>query len=343
MSASSMTFVAFIGVHSWERYTRRPHVDPLKHQGTLIVCEAPVVIRPQSFRILFRSLFRSSIRQYHGVTIIKPLAIVPAQWVMRWPWLSHLYFAHLRHVLRAVKPKDSLQVHMLFSSHQHFYKRFLAADVYTLDYNDKFDLYPNLTEGRRAIVRENERAILKAVDVVFATSWALKRNALNYNNSVCWLPNCVEDHFDAKFFVPDEVQRLKKPVIGFVGHINEWLNLAWIEWMAHRHPEWMFVFIGRLPKNWSSEADQSVFHRLQSLNNIEFWGEKAYQDLYSYIRHFHVATIWYSCDEFKRYVHPNKLYMYLSAGVPIVSTDFFPEARRIFGELVSFARTKRGV
>ncbi|HPU35822.1 MAG TPA: glycosyltransferase, partial [Bacillota bacterium] len=97
---------------------------------------------------------------------------------------------------------------------------------------------------------------------------------------------------------------------------------------ARAHPDWTLVLIGPVDTETST---------LAGFPNIHLLGHRDYQLLPSYLKGFDAAVIPFRVNELTRGVNPVKLYEYLAAGKPVVSSDL-PEVRA-FGEMVALART----
>ena len=97
-----------------------------------------------------------------------------------------------------------------------------------------------------------------------------------------------------------------------------------------RAPQWQFVFVG------SAHFDQSIL-RLDALPNVHFVGVKPYDEAQRFVAHFDVALIPHLDNEMTRSMNPLKAYVYLAAGVPVVST---PIAN--LGELADFVTVAEG-
>jgi glycosyltransferase involved in cell wall biosynthesis len=66
---------------------------------------------------------------------------------------------------------------------------------------------------------------------------------------------------------------------------------------------------------------------LERLPNVKLLGRKPYESLPSYLKGFDVGIIPFKLNELTRNVNPIKLREYLSAGLPVISTDM-PEVAR---------------
>jgi len=338
-------FICVTGVDQWQTYTRRPHLEPLKSYGRMIVFEAPVTFGRFSLFEVLRHLFFSKhrIRRHEdNLIVIKPVSLVPLRLAGVSRFLRRIHLASMKAYVERYADKNAIRVLILVKAYHHLYVKEFGEQVTTMDYNDKFDLYPRLFGKRKVIVRNNEASILKKADIIFATASMLKREAERYNANAHWLPNCIESNFTKKTFKPSELESIKGPIIGHVGNINSWLDLKLINFLAERNPDFSFVFVGDTESASEEFKGSEDFKRTLNRPNIHYLGRKEYSDLYSYIKAFDVCCIYYNVDEFKKYVHPNKFYMYMSAGRPVVTTDFLPEAKSFFGELISIAKTYEG-
>jgi glycosyltransferase involved in cell wall biosynthesis len=97
---------------------------------------------------------------------------------------------------------------------------------------------------------------------------------------------------------------------------------------ARIHPEWTFVLIGPV------DTDVSL---LSSLPNVLLTGRRPYSELPAYLGSFDIAVIPFKINSLTTGVNPVKLYEYLAAGRPVVSSDL-PEVR-VFRPQVAIANS----
>ena len=181
-----------------------------------------------------------------------------------------------------------------------------------------------------------ERRLLDRVDAVFAINHALADAKRAACPDTFVSPHGV-DHavfaraLDPATEVPADLAAIPGPRIGFYGTLREWVDLELIVHVARAHPEWSIVLIGQ------QLSDLSPLH---GLANVHLLGQRRHDELPAYCRGFDVGIIPYRLDERMKFVNPLKLREYLSAGLPVVSTDV-PEVARL-GRLCHVARDRDG-
>lgn len=178
---------------------------------------------------------------------------------------------------------------------------------------DEWSLFSYIDTERTALA---ERELCRRVDIVFAVCHALAESKRALNPETHLSTHGVDRQMFARALdddtpVPEDIARLPRPVIGFYGTIQDWVDTALLARLAERHPEWSIALIGGV------HVDVSALRRL---DNVHFLGRKPHAELPGYCKGFDVALIPYVIDERMTYVNPIKLREYLSAGVPVVST-----------------------
>jgi glycosyltransferase involved in cell wall biosynthesis len=162
-----------------------------------------------------------------------------------------------------------------------------------------------------------ERELCRRADVVFTTSRPLLESKRVYNPETHLALHGVDHAHFARALapdtvVPDDIARLPRPVLGFIGLIEDWVDLELIAYLAARRPDWSIALIGR------SKVDTS---RLANHPNVHLLGRRPYASLPAYCKGFDVSLIPFAVNELTRNVNPIKLREYLSAGLACVSTD----------------------
>ena len=110
------------------------------------------------------------------------------------------------------------------------------------------------------------------------------------------------------------MQDIKGPIIGFIGVIQEWVDLELIYKIAEENPGWSVVMVGPVGAGVN-------LHRLKSLPNVYFTGAKKPEELPKYIRAFDVCINPFRPCRLTENVSPLKFYEYLATGKPVVTVD----------------------
>jgi glycosyltransferase involved in cell wall biosynthesis len=166
-----------------------------------------------------------------------------------------------------------------------------------------------------------EQALCKKVDLVFTTSRPLRERKAVFNDETHLASHGVDHaHFatavDEGTPVATELRYLARPIVGFFGLIESWIDVGLLVHLAESRPDWSIVLIGR------AAADVS---RLRRYPNVSLLGRRPYSELPSYAKGFDVAVCPFVMNELTRCINPIKLREYLSAGLPVVATAI-PEA-----------------
>lgn len=174
--------------------------------------------------------------------------------------------------------------------------------------------FPSSTSRRRAII-ESYGETLQRVDLVLANCEAAKTAFKEFRADIAVLPNAAEPHFpqvsDEK---PEPLAMLPGPIIGYVGNLRDRVDVNLLERLALHDSRWQIVLIG------SAHRDPEVL-RVRKFPNVHFLGVVPYDDLPNYIGHFDVAVMPHLDNEISKAMNPLKLFVYASAGVPIVTTN----------------------
>jgi glycosyltransferase involved in cell wall biosynthesis len=126
--------------------------------------------------------------------------------------------------------------------------------------------------------------------------------------------------------------RLQGPIAGFVGHINDRIDVAFLEAIASTGIG--LLLIG--PRGKSTETEQWI--RLLNLPNVQWVGPKPFLDLPSYYQSIDVGIVPYNDCAFNIGSFPLKTLEYLASGLPVVSTNL-PASRWLDTKLITIADT----
>ena len=167
------------------------------------------------------------------------------------------------------------------------------------------------------LAAETERRLLKKVHIALTTASSLYESKRHLVRE-CYLvrngvtPERFRPALENRLPLPDDIQTISHPRIGFVGVIAEWVDIDLLVHVASMRPQWSFVLVGPIKKS-IALSDLPL--------NVHLLGPKPYDMVPAYLQGIDVAIIPFERTEFiTRYVNPIKLYEYLAAGKPIVTT-----------------------
>lgn len=187
------------------------------------------------------------------------------------------------------------------------------------------------------LIRRRETELLKKIDLVFATSDNLHRKQSALNKNCFFIPNGAEYSLFSKVVkddipLPPDIQKIKKPIIGYIGTFNaDRLEVEWLEHAA-THSDYSYVFIG---KEVNCSLDMTIF---KNFKNIYFLGFKEQSCLPGYLKAIDVCIMPYANSTNNLSVFPLKIFEYMAAGKPIVSRQI-NELRR-YGKYLSLVNNK---
>ena len=164
-----------------------------------------------------------------------------------------------------------------------------------------------------ARIRQSYSDTLERVDVVFANCDAVREVFAPYRDDIVVVPNGAERTARVLREKPGDLANLRGPIIGYVGNLRDRIDVDLIEFVTECRPDWQIVLIG------SAHRSPEVL-RLRRRRNVHFLGVKIYEDALRYIQHFDVAIMPHLDNEVSKMMNPLKLYVYVAAGVPVVTT-----------------------
>lgn len=178
------------------------------------------------------------------------------------------------------------------------------------------DEYAQFEGVPREAIQKQEAQILRQSDFVFTTSTALYESKRGKNPATYYIPHGVDvSHFtrarEQSLPLPTDLVNIPRPIIGFYGLIESWVDVELLAFLARNKPDCSLVLIG------DSNVEKG---ELAHLKNVFFLGRRSYGELPAYNKAFDVAIIPFVLNELTRNVNPIKLREYLAAGTPVVAT-----------------------
>lgn len=197
--------------------------------------------------------------------------------------------------------------------------------VVVYDILDDLSIYDSgevgLPEGDR--VRTHHGPLVEQASVVIASAPVLIGRHRHERDDILLVENGVDvAQFSSPRPRPTDLPE-GRPLIGYHGAVASWFDFGLLEATAAANPDWDFVLLGPVLPDVASEAT-----RIGARDNVHFLGERSSDDIVAYVQAFDVGVIWFVVDHLTEAVSPLKMFEYLAADTPAVSTPL-PAARAV--------------
>ena len=247
-------------------------------------------------------------------------------------WLiHHIFGARLSRVGRRARPVaaafDSMCLRRLLLangvSDYIYWTSSSAADIRLgMDTNRfVFDcIDPCFTPESQAKVDKAESEAGHRAKIVFASAETLLERMKSINPRSYLLPNAVRasDYHPsvlAGVARPKVLLSCSRPVVGYMGTIDWRIDTETLTYAAKALPGFTFCLVGRV-----NQDQESRVKELRSLANVIFTGAVSNEDGRAYTAHCDLAVIPFLPGNIGDGINPCKMYMYLMAGKPVVTT-----------------------
>lgn len=345
-------FVHIISLsHDWQRHHRKEFTKSLSESvsgWSRVICfEPPVSLflytlykYPKKF---FKWFFRRlGVREVEaGIIVITPFMLTHfflasknrflasfEKKILQFQFkriLKKLGFFEQKKILWLILPD---QVHLLGLASED-YVVYDCYDEYGFDSITNVPIYNKIND---------EINLIKKSDLVLTTAKSLYNKSLKYNKNSHLITNAANIEIFLKSLEPDtkiaeKMVKIRKPVIGYLGNFRNWIDFDLIWFLVENNPNWSFVFIGQCAIDC-----KPILNELNKQPNFFFLGYKEHAILPTYLKAFHVGLIPFAVKKITEAVVPYKLFEYLSAGIPVVSTPL-PDLKQ-YKDYIEIAETK---
>ncbi|MCX6740030.1 MAG: glycosyltransferase [Candidatus Parcubacteria bacterium] len=235
--------------------------------------------------------------------------------------------------LKRIIAKEGMEQNLVVWNYNPMYADYLNKfenATYVFDAVDDWLSHSSYKQYEK-ILRGNYEKIKARSDLIFTVSEYLRDNLFTKQSNVHWLPNAVDlEFFQAENKIHPLLEKINHPIIGFLGILQDRINLDLIESLAKNNPEKSIVLAGPAWKGFPVK-------NFCQYKNVHFLGLIKSWEIPSLYNGFDVGIIPYKTNKFIKSTDPMKYYEYLAANLPVVSTSA-PGSER-FGGLVAIANT----
>jgi len=193
---------------------------------------------------------------------------------------------------------------------------------------DEYMGYADVSAQRAEEIRRRERELIGKADLVLVTSQKLLEEKSKFGHNVHWVPNAVDYERFADAVVRDdepvELRGLPHPRIGYVGAINDKLDINLLRRVAETYSGASIILVG--PERLHSEEMRRSMEALRAYSNVHMIGRVSMERVPHFVTSCDVGLLPYQCNAWTESIHPLsihplKMYEYLACGLPVVSTD----------------------
>lgn len=178
-----------------------------------------------------------------------------------------------------------------------------------------------------------ESEAVKKADLTLTTSMELKRLKEKDSFNVYYHPNAAnvelfQQTLTKVFDKPAEMNKVPegRKIILYMGNICHRLDYELLKKIALRDKETYLVMVGPQSNDNYRKAG------LHELGNVIFTGTKKLEELPAYVQYSDLCIIPFLCNTLTKSIYPLKINEYLSAGKPVITTNFSEDIAN-FGEI----------
>ena len=280
-----------------------------------------------------------------NITVTRPLKLFPNTLAAGRALNERGMRVHIRRVARRVglnHPFLWLNPHDALHTAGRMDERAVIYDI-----TDDWTAFTQSEVLTRRIVAQ-DAALCRRADAVIVCSEKLFAMKRELARNLRLIPNGVDaQHYCAALDgigpLPTETIGWNKPVLGYTGSIHgDRVDVELVEKLARILPNATIALVG--PNMLTATATA----RLQALPYVVFTGSIPYTRLPQIMRAFDVCIVPHRVTPFTESLNPIKLWEYLAAGKPIVSTDVagfrdYPEHVAIARDAEAFAQAVQSV
>jgi UDP-galactopyranose mutase len=176
-------------------------------------------------------------------------------------------------------------------------------------------------DGAPAGIAERDRALVERADIVFTGGLSLYERRKSAGDKVRCYPSGVEFERFAADVAPHPLPaELRSPVFGYVGVIDERIDVDIITALSDAFPNGHVVLVGPVVK-----IDPAILPRRP---NVHFTGIQPYASLPSFLSGMDVAIMPFARNRATDNISPTKTLEYFAARLPVVSTPIADVVRQ---------------
>jgi glycosyltransferase involved in cell wall biosynthesis len=253
------------------------------------------------------------------IRVVRPVTGERQQWsVPRLARVGGMDLSSTQTALRAVMRGLGMGTPVIWTNFPYWLPVIKALPHSKIAY-DCLDNYEHFKGTHDAAVYEQE--LLDVADVVFGVSNGLVERCRQRNPNTLLVPNGADvQHFattlNPETLIAEDIANIPRPILGYIGFIGQWFDVDLVQKLAAYRPDWSVVLIGPVEKDLQPQMDALS----QAYPNLYLLGAKPYPLLPTYLKAMDVTLIVLKLTPITMNGSQLKMYEYLAAGKPVVST-----------------------
>jgi glycosyltransferase involved in cell wall biosynthesis len=317
--------IVCVGFAEWdtENWTNQQHLmSRLVRQNKVLFIESLGLRKPtasaRDLRRIARRLARGArpLRERDGVFILSPL-VIPYHGRRS---VQRLNGFLLRRAVRKATHRIGIEHPILWGYVPQALMLVESLQPRSIVYHCVDDIAAHERIDTRAFAQAEER-FAACADLVIASSPPLAERMRKLASNVRLMPNVADTELFATALedgpVDSVLEALPRPRIVFVGAVSAIkVDLELLAELAESRPEWSIVLVGPVglgdPSTDVSGLDEKA--------NVHLLGHREPRELPALLRGADAALIPYRLNRLTASIFPMKVYEYLAAGLPVVST-----------------------
>lgn len=269
-----------------------------------------------------------------NIRLMRPLKLLPNSWTPSRRVNEAMFRRQIGRAATAIGMRDPL---LWLNPHSalHMAGR-MGESAVIYDITDDWTTFTQSPRLTRLIV-EQDAELCRRADAVIVCSERLREMKRALTDRLHLIPNGVDPgHYagvlDRAGALPPEAAGWARPVFGYTGTVHpDRVDVELVEALSRKLARGSIALVG---PNLLAADD---VRRISSRGNVHVVGPVPYARVPEYMRAFDVCITPHRMTPFTESLNPIKLWEYLAAGKPIISTDV--AGFRDYPHLVSIART----
>jgi teichuronic acid biosynthesis glycosyltransferase TuaH len=323
------------------KYTRVFYIDnPFTYKDYFSNKNSDQITRRKNALRKGKDIFVQPDKDYPNLIAVTSKLIFPINWLPQgfiYNTFSRWNDAVMLRAIQATVNKYSIEKFTFINSFNPLFGKYFSKNFnpFLTIYHCVDDISKSAYISKHGTMLEDE-AVHRA-DLTMVTSMELKRLKSKHSNHVYYLPNAADVALFQKAVYedlpkPKELQGITKKVICYTGNICHRLDYTLLVKIAEKHSDKILLMIGPFANDNYKKAG------LDKMPNVVFVGRKSIEELPGYLKYSDCCIIPFLCIPLTKSIYPLKINEYLSAGKPVVTTNFSEDIAN-FGEVALVSDT----